>query len=1209
MRHRQIRPRGRLARHLGLLVGLLPYPTRRASRVRPALERLEPRRLLTGYFKPVAHYPLGDGISGQLVSGDFDGDDRPDLAVARISINNNLSILPNAGAGTFGIAQSEGKGYEPGALVSGRFDADDTDDLIVAHYWADEVAVYLGDGDGSLGWTSSVYVAGHPSGMAAGDFDGDGHLDLAVSSIGINSLMPRIRILLGVGDGTFRMAPDVVGFAPNMIAAADFDGDGRLDLAVKVGGQPEIKVLLGRGDGTFEARGSYSVGIYSNDIVAADFDGDGAIDLAVANYYGNDTISVLAGVGDGAFLTAREFESGAKVIAIAAADFNADGRADLAVANDEGETVGILLADDKGGFHAPRRVVVGALPFGLVARDFDGDGRPDIATTVRTLGAVGVLINSGDFDYPAISAGDASVAEGDDGETEAVFRVRLTEPSGHEVRVDYAVVAGTAQAPGDFTPSTGTLSFAPGETEKEVRVAVRGDFAVESDETLFLDLANPSGGEVVRARGVATILDDDATLSWVSDLSVSEGDDGTVEFAFELALSRPLGRAVTATFASEAVSAGAGDFAPVPATTLVFQPGETSKTIRVAAFGDAAIEADETFDMVLFDIHGVVVEYPKARGTIRNDDTSASLLDTSIGEGHDGAGRYMAIPVVLAAPSSRRVAVSYEIVDGTATAGADYLAASGMLMIDPGAVSNWIYIWVVGDRIIEGDEDLHVRLTAVENASITRAAAVGTIFDDDFGPKARVEAAEIREGDAASRTLTIRAVLSEPAAGPVRITGVVYGGTAARGIDFIDPGPISFTFEPGQTVQTTRIGVFGDRQVEADETIAFRLFNPVGGLEIEGSGATIFTIRDDDTLPRPAGDYDGDRKSDPVVFEPSTATFYIARSELGNIPIQFGIGSNFGGNPIPVPADYDGDALTDPGVFEPSTSTFYIARSGGGNLAIQFGIGTLFGGAPIPVPGDYDGDGRTDPAVFEPSTATFYVARSALGNAAIQFGIGTLYGGRPTPVAGDYDGDGRTDPAVFEPSTSTFYLARSSAGNVARQFGIGSLYGGTPTPTPADFDGDGRLDAAVFEPSTSTFYLARSTAGNVARQFGIGIYDGGAPVAIPGDFDGDGKADPAVFEPSTSTFYLARSAAGNVTVQFGIGSLSGGRPIVVPADFDGDGRIDAGVFEPSTSTFYIARSSSGNAAIPFGIGTLYGGDPIPLPSPPGFPTHGRRRAR
>ncbi len=318
----------------------------------------------------------------------------------------------------------------------------------------------------------------------------------------------------------------------------------------------------------------------------------------------------------------------------------------------------------------------------------------------------------------------------------------------------------------------------------------------------------------------------------------------------------------------------------------------------------------------------------------------------------------------------------------------------------------------------------------------------------------------------------------------------------------------------------------------------------IAGTTLPSTADTFLALYDSNTNHvQVQGDYDGDGKTDPTVFDPRTSTFYISRSSLGNIPDQFGQGSYFGGNPIPIPADYDGDGRTDPSVFDLRTATSYLSRSALGNVPIQFGQGTLFGGHPIPIPADYDGDGKTDVAVFEPSTSTTYIAGTKEGNVAVQFGQGTLFGGHPIPIPADYDGDGKTDVAVFEPSTSTTYIAGTKEGNVAVQFGQGTNFGGNPTPVPADYDGDGKTDVAVFEPSTSTTYIAGTKEGNVAVQFGQGTLFGGHPIPIPADYDGDGKTDVAVFEPSTSTTYIAGTKEGNVAVQFGQGTNFGGNPI------------------------------------------------------------------
>lgn len=433
------------------------------------------------------------------------------------------------------------------------------------------------------------------------------------------------------------------------------------------------------------------------------------------------------------------------------------------------------------------------------------------------------------------------------------------------------------------------------------------------------------------------------------------------------------------------------------------------------------------------------------------------------------------------------------------------------------------------------------------------------------------------------------------AANSASITYSTSDGTGKAGVNYTTTSQV-LAFSVGEFVKAFSIPIVNDNLTNIpNKTFHVTLSNFAGVAPGAITTTTVLVIEGGRTGPA-AGDFDGDGTTDPAVFEPSTSTFYISRSQLGNEALQFGIGSNFGGSPIDVSADYNGDGVVDPAVFEPSNSTFYI-HTAAGNQAIQFGIGTNFGGHPVPVPGNYEGDGKIDPAVFEPSTSTFYIARHNAPNMISQFGIGTLFGGHPIPVPNTFEGDGVTDPTVFEPSTSTFYIAKHNAPNAAIQFGIGTLFGGSPVVVPGNYEGDGIIDPAVFEPSTSTFYIARHNAPNAAIQFGIGTIFGGHPVVASASYEGDGVTDPAVFERSTSTFYIAEHSAPNQAIQFGIGTLFGGNPIVSSADFQGDAKIDPAVFEPSTSTFYIAKHNAPNAAVQFGIGTMFGGHPVPIASP------------
>ena len=183
---------------------------------------------------------------------------------------------------------------------------------------------------------------------AVGDFNGDGKLDLAVTPSGILGSLNYVTILLGNGDGTFTAANNATystGKFPQAIVVADLNGDGKLDLAIGNYGDSTLTILLGNGDGTFTpAPGSpVTSGKAPYAIAVGDLDGDGKLDLAVANM--DNTLSILLGNGDGTFKQASgsPFPAGDGPSSIAVGDFNGSGRLGLAVTNLNGNTVSILV--------------------------------------------------------------------------------------------------------------------------------------------------------------------------------------------------------------------------------------------------------------------------------------------------------------------------------------------------------------------------------------------------------------------------------------------------------------------------------------------------------------------------------------------------------------------------------------------------------------------------------------------------------------------------------------------------------------------------------------------------------------------------------------------------------------------------------------------------------------------------------------------------
>jgi hypothetical protein len=201
-------------------------------------------------------------------------------------------------------------------------------------------------------------------------------------------------VLLGNGDGTFQAAqPFTVGTAPTWVVVADFNGDGRKDLAVANDQSNSVSVLLGNGNGSFQPAPTLIAGNAPWGLAVGDFNGDGRPDLAVANEFSNN-VSVLLGNGDGTFQTARNFPTDRGALAVSVGDFNGDGKQDLAVANLGSTTVSLLLGNGDGTFQAAQNFGAGTAPDFVSTADFNADGKPDLAVVNYYANSVSVFINA-----------------------------------------------------------------------------------------------------------------------------------------------------------------------------------------------------------------------------------------------------------------------------------------------------------------------------------------------------------------------------------------------------------------------------------------------------------------------------------------------------------------------------------------------------------------------------------------------------------------------------------------------------------------------------------------------------------------------------------------------------------------------------------------------------------------------------------------------
>jgi hypothetical protein len=212
-------------------------------------------------------------------------------------------------------------------LAPADFNADGSLDLATGD-------IELGYGKGAFNSAGNLYATGIPQGAAVGDFNADGKLDAIVASGGTPSdPASGLDVALGNGDGTFTQGSVILlGSYLSAIVTGDFNGDGKLDLAVTDSGGNAVIILLGNGDGTFGSPTTIPIGNYPTAIIAADFNNDGKLDLATANN-GDGTVTLLLGNGDGTFTQASgsPYTVGLGPYQLAAADFNGYGKLDLAV--------------------------------------------------------------------------------------------------------------------------------------------------------------------------------------------------------------------------------------------------------------------------------------------------------------------------------------------------------------------------------------------------------------------------------------------------------------------------------------------------------------------------------------------------------------------------------------------------------------------------------------------------------------------------------------------------------------------------------------------------------------------------------------------------------------------------------------------------------------------------------------------------------------
>ncbi|HVK08922.1 MAG TPA: FG-GAP-like repeat-containing protein [Gemmataceae bacterium] len=549
-------------------------------------------------------------------------------------------------------------------------------------------------------------------GLAA-DFNADGHLDLAVGGTGLS-------VLLGNGDGTFRGPESVYPGAGRTQAAGDFNLDGAVDLVTVTDSTAMLR--LGNGDGTFQTPTQFLDWgpHYILTTAVGDVDGNGTSDLVfLGQVNGTGRYLVALANGNGTFRFAWGPRThGYSPVSVSLADLNGDANQDLVIGDTFATGGAAYLGNGDGTFGTASAFLGGGH---IHVADVNKDAIPDAVTTDWGPGLddYGILLGNGDGTFDAVGSvpvdgfGLVIADYNADGNVDLTYR-----------RYDgFGVALGRGD--GTFTaPAVLHLGIYPVDL-----------LAADVNEDGFPDLVGLTSDKVLSVflnDGIWDGLPTTPPALVVGDAKVVEGHSGTRSAAFIVTLSAASTQPVTVGYSTADRTATSGDYGAASGT-LTFAPGERTKTVTVAVYGDRAGEATESFALDLSGATNATIADGQGVGTILDDEPRIIVGDVTMTEGNKGQTTLFTFTVSLSAAYEQPVTVSFRTADGTASAHkSDYVARTGTLTLAPGETTKTVTLEVKGDTKPEAVEYFYLDLFGnSSNSVILDGRGLGTILNDD----------------------------------------------------------------------------------------------------------------------------------------------------------------------------------------------------------------------------------------------------------------------------------------------------------------------------------------------------------------------------------------------------------------------------------------------------------------------------------------------
>jgi hypothetical protein len=434
--------------------------------------------------------------------------------------------------------------------------------------------------------------------------------------------------------------------------------------------------------------------------------------------------------------------------------------------------------------------------------------------------------------YHQLTVGDAGLVRPTSGTAVMAFTVALQPAATSAVTVNYATQNNSAVSPGDFTPATGTLTFAAGQTTKTVNVTIIGNTTSVTDVDFYLNLSAASGATLERNSAYGMISNGNvAPVLSVDSLAVLKPATGTTAADFTIQLSSASPNAVTVNTQTSDGSATAASGAYVPKSGVVtIAAGKTSVTVPVTVNGNTAAGADQYFYLTISSpTNAVLAGNNSAYGYIANPFQNPTLSINNVSVYTPVKNTVTAnFTVKLSSASAQQVTVAYATSNGSAVAGTDYTAKSGTLTFAPGVTSQTIGVTVAATTLAHANRVFYVSLSSPTNTSVTSSTGTGTLIDDEVEPYLSVNNPSVAAASTAT-TLDFTVSLTSATPNPVTVSYATSNNSAVAGTQYT-AATGSLTFAAGTTVQTVPVTVLPDTVKKADTNFYLNLSAPTNAV-------------------------------------------------------------------------------------------------------------------------------------------------------------------------------------------------------------------------------------------------------------------------------------------------------------------------------------------------------------------------------------------